>query len=65
MTAPTYEQAVAAAAQILADARARLARQTPEQAAEAAYVPGGLSREELAARVRELRAATAARRQAA
>lgn len=47
------------AGRILADARARIARQTPEEAARAAYVPGGPSKEELAAKVRRLRAACA------
>lgn len=40
---------------ILAAARARLAASTPDQIAAAAHIPGGPSREQLAARVRELR----------
>lgn len=47
------------AGQIFADACARIARQTPEEAARAAYVPGGPSVDELAAKVRRLRAAYA------
>lgn len=43
------------AGRVLAAARARLAVVTPEQAAEQAHVPGGPSREQLAARVRQLR----------
>jgi hypothetical protein len=54
--AARYERAVDEVAQILADVRAQLGRQTPEQAADAAYVPGGPSREEIAAKVRALRA---------
>lgn len=36
----TYRQAIANAAQILADAHAHMATLTPEQAAAEAYVPG-------------------------
>jgi hypothetical protein len=57
--AVTYDQAIAAAAQILADARARMATLTARQAAEEAYVPGGPSVEELEAKIRRLRAASA------
>lgn len=53
-----YEQAITGAARILTDVRAHLATLTAEQAADAAYIPGGPSREQLAARVRELRAQT-------
>jgi hypothetical protein len=49
-------EAMRRAGRVLAQARARIAAQTPEQAADAAYIPGGPSREQLAARVRELRA---------
>ncbi len=52
----TYEQAIQDAAHILAAARAHLATLTPEQAAAEAYSPGGPSIEELAARIRLLRA---------
>lgn len=46
------------AGQILADARARIARMTPEEAARAAEPNAGPERlEELAAKVRRLRAA--------
>lgn len=55
-TESRYQRAIDGAAQILADVRAQLAAQTPEQAADAAYVPGGPSREEIAAKVRALRA---------
>lgn len=48
----TREEAIAAAAQILADAYARMAGMTPEQIAAEAYQPGGPSREEIAARIR-------------
>ena len=58
-----YVQAIDGAAQILADARARLATLTPRQAAEEAYVPGGPSVDELETRIRALhdRARPAAR----
>lgn len=62
--AARYEQAIDEAAQILADVRAQLATQTPEQAADAAYVPGGPSREEIAAKIRALRARTQCARRA-
>lgn len=55
MARVTYEEAVMAAGQILADACARMARLTPEQAALEAYVPGGPSVEELAERIRTMR----------
>lgn len=50
-----YVAAVAGAAQILANVRARLATIPPRQAAEEAYVPGGPSVDELEARIRALR----------
>ena len=50
------EQAMRNAGRVFAAALTRIARMTPEEAADAAYVPGGPSREELAAKVRELRA---------
>jgi hypothetical protein len=57
----TYEQAIAAAAQVLVDARAHMARLTARQAAEEAYVPGGPSVDELETKIRHLRALTARR----
>lgn len=51
-----YEQAIDAAAQVLADVRARMAALTPRQAAEEAYVPGGPSVDDLEAKIQELRA---------
>ncbi|WP_433465741.1 hypothetical protein [Spirillospora sp. CA-128828] len=56
MAAVTYEQAIDATAQILADVRHRIATLTPRQAAEEAYVPGGPSIEELETKIRRLRA---------
>lgn len=56
----TYAEAIAAAAQVLVDARARIAALTPRQAATAAYVPGGPSVDELEAKVLRLRAETRA-----
>lgn len=50
----TREQAVEAAAVTFAGICEQLSQQTPEQIAEAAYEPGGPSREELAAIAREL-----------
>ncbi|WP_242908708.1 hypothetical protein [Actinomadura terrae] len=50
--------AMRAAGQILAETRAQMAVMTPEQIADAAYVPGGPSREDLAEKVRALRAQT-------
>lgn len=44
------------AGQILANTWAHLATLTPQQWADEAYVPGGPTREELAARIRRLRA---------
>lgn len=49
-------EAMRRAGRVLAQARARIAAQTPEQAADAAYVPGGPTRDQLAAKVRALRA---------
>lgn len=48
----TYMQAIADAAQVLADARAHRDSLTPEQAADEAYVPGGMPVEEIAALIR-------------
>ncbi|WP_336206940.1 hypothetical protein [Nonomuraea sp. LPB2021202275-12-8] len=45
----TREDALAAAGRILAEARARRDALSPEEAARAAYVPGGRYMEELAA----------------
>ncbi|MDN3356029.1 hypothetical protein [Actinomadura sp. DC4] len=52
----TYAQAIADAAQVLADARAHRDSLTPEQAAAEAYVPGGMPVEEIAALIRRHRA---------
>ncbi|GLY81885.1 hypothetical protein [Actinoallomurus iriomotensis] len=52
----TYVQAVANAAQVLADARAHRDSLTPEAAAAEAYVPGGPSVDEIAALIRRHRA---------
>lgn len=51
----TYTQAIADAAQVLADARAHRDSLTPEQAAAEAYVPGGRSVEDIAALIRHQR----------
>lgn len=56
-----YEQAICNAARVLAAARMRIARLTPEEVAQQAYIPGGPSVEELAAKVRRLRAEAALR----
>jgi hypothetical protein len=52
----TYEEAITAAAAIYSRALTRMAYQTAEQIADAAYVPGGPSREELIVLVHDLRA---------
>lgn len=52
----TYEEAVTAAARVLADARAHQATLTAEQAAAEAYRPGGPPVAELADKIRRLRA---------
>lgn len=56
----TRADAIAAAAWILAAARAERDAMTPDAAARAAYVPGGPSVAELAARIRAHRAAARA-----
>jgi hypothetical protein len=48
-------EALAAAGRVLAEARVRRDSLSPEEAAQAAYVPGGRSVEELTAIVREQR----------
>lgn len=61
--APTViprEVAMRRAGQILANARARIARLSAEQAAREAYVPGGPSVEEIAAKIRAWRGETTA-----
>ncbi|WP_067470086.1 hypothetical protein [Actinomadura macra] len=65
MATVTRQEAMRAAAQVLVNARARIALMTPEEAARAAYIPGGPSLEELAAKVRHLReqARSAARKE--
>lgn len=52
----TYAQAIADAAQVLADARAHRDSLTPEAAAAEAYVPGGPTVDEIAALIRRQRA---------
>lgn len=49
---PTRQEAIAAAGRILARARADLLEKSPRESAEAAYVPGGPSVDELQARIR-------------
>lgn len=56
MAAVTYEQAIDAAAAIYRAWQEEAAYQTAEEIADAALVPGGPSREELIARVHEMRA---------
>jgi len=48
-------EAVTAAGTVLARARAALDERTPREAAEAAYVPGGPTVEQLEAQIRERR----------
>ncbi|WP_146615654.1 hypothetical protein [Nonomuraea aridisoli] len=57
---PTRAEALTAAGRILAQARARRDALSPEDAARAAYTPGGPSTDELAALIREQRAVAAA-----
>ena len=45
----TREECLDAAAQLWADCIARTARMTPEQIADEAFVPGGPSKEDIAA----------------
>ncbi|MEU5863465.1 MULTISPECIES: hypothetical protein [unclassified Nonomuraea] len=52
----TRAQALAAAGRTLAQARARRDALSPEEAAHAAFTPGGLSIEELATLIRKQRA---------
>jgi len=58
MATVTRAQAMRNAGAVLAAARAHMATLTPEQAAQEAYVPGGPTVEELAQRIRDLRAAS-------
>ncbi|WP_433444517.1 hypothetical protein [Nonomuraea sp. CA-141351] len=60
----TRAEALAAAGRVLAEARARRDALSPEDAARAAYVPGGRSVEELTAIIREQRRRARARQQA-
>lgn len=53
---PRYDEAITAAARILGRARAKRDALTPEEAADRAFVPGGPSREEIAALIRQHRA---------
>ena len=53
---PTRAEALTAAGRIFAQARARRDALSPEDAARAAYMPGGPSIEELVALIREQRA---------
>ncbi|MQY04134.1 hypothetical protein [Actinomadura macrotermitis] len=55
VAANAAKQSAAEAGQVLASARAHMARHTPRQAAEEAYVPDGPSAEELEERIRALR----------
>lgn len=59
MAAPSPE-AIAAAGRCLADAYARMESLSPEEAAAAAYVPGGPSLAELTERIRSRREPAAA-----
>lgn len=59
----TREEAMAGAAAVFSRALDRIARSTDEEVVEAAYIPGGPSREELLATIRALR--IPARQQAA
>jgi hypothetical protein len=52
---PTRDDAIAAAGQILTDARALRDSLTPREAAEAAYRPGGPSIDELENRISAMR----------
>jgi len=60
----TRGEAIAEAARILAEIDAQAARMTVDEAARAAYVPGGPPVDELAARIRARRAQAAPRRAA-
>lgn len=51
----TRDEAIQSCAVLLAHCADELGRMTPEAVAEQAYVPGGPSREVIAARFRELR----------
>lgn len=55
----TRADAIRDAARILAETDAQVARLTPDEVARLAYVPGGPSVEELAARIRARRAQAA------
>lgn len=55
----TRAEAIRACARILAAAHAHMATLTAEEAALEAHVPGGPSVEELAAKIRKLRAESA------
>lgn len=57
MATPTYEEAIASAAEVYRAWRQEAAYQSAEQIADAALVPGGPSRDELIATVNRLRAA--------
>ncbi|GAA4100740.1 hypothetical protein [Nonomuraea soli] len=65
MSAPTFDTLLGEAAQIFADARARRDALTPEEAAAEAYVPGGLSLEDLTEKIRRQRQEARAARLAA
>lgn len=52
---PAERQAIAAAARAYADALDRLAARDPREAAEAAWVPGGPSVDQIEARIRARR----------
>ncbi len=56
----TRDEAIQSCAVVLAHCADELSRMTPEAVADQAYVPGGPSREEIAARFRALRDKTRA-----
>lgn len=51
----TRDEAIQAAGRELAHIKFQLATRTPRESAEAAFVPGGPSLDELEARIREIR----------
>lgn len=60
MSSPKRAEAIAAAGQILARAWAAFFERSPRESAEAAYVPGGPSIEEIERRIRALLAGNTA-----
>lgn len=57
----TRDECVRAAGEVLADINYLIATRSPRESAEAAYVPGGPSLDELEARIREMRGETLGR----